>query len=79
MFLGRGRILVGAPGRVNGRADRRSNVGLAALHDFALEARAQKVLATGYQRLLTFEVGNRSGTSSLYGQAPASTWLRNAS
>lgn len=39
-----------------------------------LEARAVGLLATGYQRLLTFEV-NGSGGFSLYGEAPASLWL----
>jgi hypothetical protein len=40
-----------------------------------IEARAQDFIARGYQRLLGFEVGGRSGSFSLYGQAPASTWL----
>jgi len=40
-----------------------------------VERRAHDLLARGYQRLLTFEVGGRSGSFSLFGQAPASIWL----
>jgi len=40
-----------------------------------IEKRAQDFMARGYQRLLGFEVGGRSGSFSLYGQAPASAWL----
>jgi len=38
-----------------------------------IETRAAGYLNAGYQRLLTFEV--QGGGFSLYGQAPASTWL----
>ena len=41
----------------------------------AVEQRARDFLARGYQRLLGFECGGRSGSFSLYGQAPASLWL----
>ena len=40
-----------------------------------IEKRAMDFLARGYQRLLGFEVGSKSGGFSLYGQAPASPWL----
>ena len=40
-----------------------------------IEARAQRFIALGYQRLLSFEVGGKSGSFSLYGQAPTSSWL----
>ncbi len=38
-------------------------------------ARAKQFIEQGYQRLLTFEVNGPSGSFSLFGQAPASTWL----
>ncbi|MCY3022165.1 MAG: MG2 domain-containing protein, partial [Planctomycetota bacterium] len=40
-----------------------------------IEQRAQRFIGQGYQRLLGFEVGRGSGSFSLYGHAPASTWL----
>jgi len=40
-----------------------------------IEKSALDFMARGYQRLLGFEVGGRSGSFSLYGQAPASAWL----
>jgi hypothetical protein len=40
-----------------------------------IERRALDYIARGYQRLLGFEVGGKSGGFSLFGHAPASTWL----
>ncbi|MHC5053968.1 MAG: MG2 domain-containing protein [Planctomycetota bacterium] len=40
-----------------------------------IERKATDYIARGYQRLLGFEVGNKSGSFSLYGKAPASAWL----
>jgi len=40
-----------------------------------IEKRAKAYIARGYQRLLGFEVGSKTGSFSLYGKAPASTWL----
>jgi hypothetical protein len=37
--------------------------------------KALTFIQAGYQRLLTFEVGNNSGSFSLYGEAPPSVWL----
>jgi hypothetical protein len=40
-----------------------------------VEKLAKDYILRGYQRLLGFEVGSKSGSFSLYGQAPASTFL----